>query len=75
MAAKVALCPLGHAFTALQMWLAGCLGPRTEQAYPGNQDVLGQGRVGVLDLDKGELDAAVGELVYQVEQFALCAGQ
>ena len=70
-AAKVAFCPLWNAFAALESRLVDDPGCSMDQAYPSNQDVLGQRRVGVLDLDEGELDAAVGEIVYQVEQFTL----
>lgn len=74
-AAKVALGPLWDAFTALELWLASCVSWSLDQAYPSNQDVLRQRRVGVLDLDERKLDSAIGELVYQVEQFALCSCQ
>lgn len=40
-------------------------------AAPCNEDVLGQRRVGVLDLDECELDATVGEVFDQVCQLAL----
>lgn len=72
-AAEVAFCSLWDALTALQSWSVSKSkehGPC--HVYPSNQDVLRQRRVGVLDLDEGELDAAIRELVYQVEQFALC---
>ena len=39
---------------------------------PGDQDRLGQARVGVLDFGEGELNAAVGELVNEVEELTLC---
>ena len=39
---------------------------------PGDQDGLGQARVGVLDFGEGELNAAVGELVNEVEELTLC---
>jgi hypothetical protein len=79
MAAEIALCPLWYAFTALHAWLVRAFGGEhivsIESAYPSDQDVLRQRRVRVLDLDKGELDAAIGEFVYQVEQFTLCRRQ
>ena len=59
MAAKVALGPLGDAFTALGTPLADFPTRSIDQAYPSNQDVLRQRRIWVLDLDKRELDAAI----------------
>ena len=38
---------------------------------PRNQDTLGQARVGVLELSKGELDATVGELIKELVQLTL----
>jgi hypothetical protein len=59
MAAEVALCPLWNAFAALKSQLVSCVVSRSDEPYPGDQDVLGQRRVGVLDLDEGKLDAAI----------------
>jgi hypothetical protein len=73
-AAEVALCPFGDALTALQGELAVYGVGRQQRAYPCDQHVLGQGRVGVLYFDKGKLDAAVGEFVYQVGELALWWG-
>jgi hypothetical protein len=59
MAAKVALCPLWHTFTALDALLADCLEGSMDRTYPSDQDILRQRRVRVLDLDERELDAAI----------------
>lgn len=47
----------------------GALGHAT--TAPGNQDILGQPRVGVLDLDVGELDTTLAEILNQVVELAL----
>jgi hypothetical protein len=44
--------------------LAQDTGSNLDNAYPGNEDVLGQRCVWVLDLDKSELDAAVREFIH-----------
>lgn len=40
-------------------------------AAPGDEDVLGQTRVGVFDFHVGELDAAFVEVLVQLGEFAL----
>ena len=45
-----------------------------QSTHPSYQDILGQRRVWVLDLDKGKLDASVGEFVNQVGELALAGG-
>ena len=51
------------------------LGPlRHTLSTPSNQNVLGQTRVGILDLEKAELDLALRELVNQIGQFTVCPG-
>lgn len=40
-------------------------------AAPGNEDELGQARIGVLDLDERELDPALAEVLNQVGEFAI----
>jgi hypothetical protein len=74
MATKIAFGPLGDAFAALRMILA--FDPalmECEGHYPGYENVFRQASVRVLDLDEGELNAAVVEFVYQVLQLALCS--
>lgn len=44
---------------------------RDAAAAPGDQDALGEARVGVLDLDKGELDTSLAEVLNQVGQLAV----
>lgn len=39
---------------------------------PRDQDALGESRIGVLDLDEGELDPAFVEVFYQLVQLAIC---
>lgn len=52
------------------------LGPLWDTlAAPSNQSVLGKTSVAVLYFDVGELYAAVRELIYKVEQLALCSCQ
>jgi hypothetical protein len=58
-AAEVAFCPLRNALAALQSWLVSKQAEVEDHVYPSNQDVLRQRRVGVLDLEEGELDAAI----------------
>ena len=70
-AAEVALCPFWDALAALHVGLAMEWVGGQQRAYPCDQHVLGQRRVGVLYFDKGKLDAAVGELVNQVCKLAL----
>lgn len=41
-------------------------------ATPGDEDVLGKTRVGVLDLDKAELNAAFAKVFEKFAEFALC---
>jgi hypothetical protein len=51
------------------------LGPlRHALAAPANKHILGQAGVGVLDLDKGELDLSVGEVLDHVDQLTLAGG-
>lgn len=49
------------------------LGPlRNTAAAPCYQDVLGQPRVGILDLDKGKLDAALIEVLDELLELSFC---
>ena len=41
-------------------------------AAPSNEDVLWQGGIGILDLDKGKLDAALAEFFDQLGELAIC---
>ena len=45
---------------------------RDATTAPGDEDILRKSRVGVLDLDEGELDAALVEILDQVGQLAVC---
>ncbi len=63
MAAKVALCPLWYTLAALQYCQKHCTDRLEEKAYPGDEDILGQRCVGVLDFEKSKLDAAIREFV------------
>ncbi len=40
---------------------------------PSYENILGQRRVWIIDLDKGELDSTVGKLINQIYQFTLCS--
>jgi len=59
MAAEVAFCSLWHSLAALQQLSAYEMVWSLGIAYPGNEDVLRQRRVRVLDLDESELNASV----------------
>lgn len=51
------------------------LGPlRHTLSTPSNQNVLGQARVGILDLEKAELNLALREFVNEIGQFTVCTG-
>ena len=40
--------------------------------YPRYKHIFWKGGIGVLDLDKGELDASIREVVHQFGQFSVC---
>lgn len=69
---EVTLGAFGNTFTALCSIVSALQHRGIWRTNPCYQDVLGEARVGVLDLDEGELDAAVVKLVNQVCQLALC---
>lgn len=69
---EVTLGALGNTFTTLERRVSLVRIDGRWHTDPCDQDVLGQAGVRVLDLDEGKLDAAVGELLNQVHQFALC---
>lgn len=49
------------------------LGPlRHAFAAPGNEGILGEAGVGVLNFEEGKLDSSIREFVYQVDYFTLC---
>lgn len=73
MGVEIALGALRDALTALRSMVSLALCKSGSNTNPCYQDVLRKARVGVLDPDEGELDAAVGEVFDQIRQFALCA--
>ena len=49
------------------------LGPLGDAAAtPSDEDVLGQGGIGILDFDKGKLDAALAEFFDQLGELTIC---
>lgn len=67
MATKVTFCSFWYSFAALYLILAFHHEYYVVGAYPGDQDVLWQRCVRILDLDEGKLDAAIRKLIHQVE--------
>ena len=69
-AAEIAFGPLGDSLAALRKELADNPMARLRilRAYPGYQHAFGKRRVRILYFDEGKLDAAVRELVQQVDR-------
>lgn len=44
---------------------------RNTTSAPANKDELGKARIGVLDLDEGELDSTLAEVLNQVDELAI----
>lgn len=61
---------LGHGVQMAGEVTLGAL--RNTATAPGDEDILGERGIRVLDLDKSELNAALIEILDQISQLALC---
>lgn len=71
MAAKVALCPLWYTFATLRFHISRRSFSLLSSTYPCDEDILRQASVGILDLDKSELNPAVREFVNEIRKLTL----